>query len=117
MIFVISTSLKVVSIAAFSWDCFNLFAIVILSLDILIFSSSPNFNFLSDGAGLTPIKLSKSPLRIIPSLPDPLISSIFILFSFTIFLTAGDITFSFPDLTFSSLFTSSVKTSASSSGS
>ena len=49
---VISTSLNVVNKAAFSCACFNLFAIVCLSLDILIRSSCPCSILLSDGSGL-----------------------------------------------------------------
>ena len=67
----ISTSLKVVSIAALSWACLSLLAIVSLSLVIFIFSSWPNFIFRSEGPGLMFIKLSRSPFETLPPLPVP----------------------------------------------
>ena len=85
-----STSLNVVSRAAFSWACFNLLAIVCLSLVILILSSWPYLIFLSEGGGFTPIRLIKSPFNILPSFPEPLTDVGSILFSVTIFLTAGE---------------------------
>ena len=79
-----------VSSAAFSWACFSLFAIVCLNLVILIFSSSPNLIFLSEGAGLTDIRFIKSPLDILPSFPVPVTELISIFFSAIIFLTDGE---------------------------
>ena len=88
-----STSLKVVKIAALFCASFNLFAIVDLRRVILTLSSSPTSIFFLLGEGLKPIRPTRSPFKILPSLPDPEIDSISIFFSSTIRLTAGDNSF------------------------
>ena len=110
-----STSLKVVSIAALSWACLSLLAIVSLSLVIFIFSSWPNFIFRSEGPGLMFIKLNRSPFETLPPLPVPWIFFKSILLSAAIFLTAGETDTSFVFLDFSFLEdTSSVSINGSS---
>jgi len=47
-------------------------------------------NLAEDGVEGKPIDSNKSPFKILPSRPDPLIVLISILFSSTILLTAGD---------------------------
>ena len=111
----ISTSLKVVNIAAFSWACFNLFAIVCLKRVILILSSSPYWILLWLGCGLAPIIVIRSPFKILPALPVPFTLSRLMFFSATIFLTAGERIIGCCEV--SSVSTSSVKSKGSSSNS
>ena len=82
--------MNVVSIAALFWASFNLFAIVALSRVILTRSSSPLVALAEEGTEGKPMDSNKSPFKILPSLPDPLIVLISILFSSTILFTAGD---------------------------
>ena len=86
-----STSLNVVSIAAFSWASLSLFAIVNLNLVIFTLSSGPCLTFLSEGEGLDPIRLIISSFNITPFLPVPLISLMSTFASFAILRAAGDI--------------------------
>ena len=65
-------------------------AIVALSRVILTRSSSPLVALAEEATEGKPMDSNKSPFKILPSLPDPLILLISILFSSIILFTAGD---------------------------
>ena len=76
--------------AALFCASFNLLAIVALKRVILTRSSFPFVALACEGAEGSPMDSNKSPTKILPSLPEPLIVLISILLSSTILFTAGD---------------------------